>query len=123
MLFSISIFFIVLRETIEAGLVVSILLSLVDSLAAVEGGDVSVVAQKQLKKRMRWMPAMPRSAQPSFAILAVVVALLSLFSAAQAASVFTAANGCPTALAARVPANNNKYGPRGAPVAGVDYDY
>ncbi|GAA5943164.1 hypothetical protein JCM10213_006229 [Rhodosporidiobolus nylandii] len=115
MLFSISIFFIVLRETIEAGLVVSILLSLVDSLAAVEGGDVSVVAQKQLKKRMRWMP--------SFAILAVVVALLSLFSAAQAASVFTAANGCPTALAARVPANNNKYGPRGAPVAGVDYDY
>ncbi|BGP14690.1 hypothetical protein JCM10213_006230 [Rhodosporidiobolus nylandii] len=55
MLFSISIFFIVLRETIEAGLVVSILLSLVDSLTAVEGGDVSVAAQRQLKKRMRWM--------------------------------------------------------------------
>ncbi|BGP38726.1 hypothetical protein JCM10449v2_002661 [Rhodotorula kratochvilovae] len=64
---------------------------------------------------------MPRS---SFALLALLlVALCSLASSANAVKTFTGANGCPTALAAKAPTNGGSFGPRAAPVAGVDYEY
>ncbi|BGP30835.1 hypothetical protein JCM10296v2_002593 [Rhodotorula toruloides] len=68
--------------------------------------------------------AMSRLA-PSSAFLPLFAILLALFFAgrtARAASVFTAPNGCPTALAAAKPFVQ-QYGPRAAPVAGVDYSY
>lgn len=54
--FSVPIFFVLFRETVEAGIVVSCLLSLVDQLAPVDSKDQdAVVVQKKLRKRMRWM--------------------------------------------------------------------
>jgi high-affinity iron transporter len=52
--FSVPIFFVLLRETIEAGLVVSCCLSLVDQLSPVTSAD-DQGSQKKLRKRMRWM--------------------------------------------------------------------
>jgi len=91
---------------------------------------------------------MPR---PSPAFIAILVALLSLVSSASAVNIFTAPNGelsapfalpvgppeltsaplllplarpgCPTALAAKGATNSGSFGPRAAPVAGVDYSY
>ncbi|BGP23524.1 hypothetical protein Rt10032_c02g0739 [Rhodotorula toruloides] len=54
-------------------------------------------------------------------LFAILLAFLLTARTANAASVFTAPNGCPTALAAAKPFV--QYGPRGAPVAGVDYQY
>ncbi|GAA5828431.1 hypothetical protein JCM11251_006246 [Rhodosporidiobolus azoricus] len=54
--------------------------------------------------------------------LVLLFALLSLIGAARAQSIFTAANGCPTVLAAVKP-GQIAHGPRAAPVAGVDYEY
>ncbi|TNY24487.1 hypothetical protein DMC30DRAFT_413099 [Rhodotorula diobovata] len=66
---------------------------------------------------------MPRSS-PTAALVAIfLVALCSLVGSASAVSIFTAPNGCPTALAARAATNAGSYGPRAAPVAGVDYNY
>ncbi|GAA6058642.1 hypothetical protein JCM10212_004053 [Sporobolomyces blumeae] len=54
--FSLPIFFVLFRETVEAGIVVATLLSLADQLAPIDSTEeTSLAAQKQLRKRMRWM--------------------------------------------------------------------
>lgn len=88
---------------------------------------------------------MPRSSPTAALVTIFLVALCSLVGSASAVSIFTAPNGalsltrpcfarpradvlaprpgCPTALAARAATNAGSYGPRAAPVAGVDYNY
>ncbi|GAA5938449.1 uncharacterized protein JCM15063_000739 [Sporobolomyces koalae] len=55
-IFSVPIFFVLFRETLEAGVIVATLLSLVEQLAPVDSKDeASLTVQKKLRKRMRWM--------------------------------------------------------------------
>ncbi|GAA6025990.1 hypothetical protein JCM11491_000591 [Sporobolomyces phaffii] len=55
-IFSVPIFFVLFRETVEAGIVVACLLSLVDQLSPVNSdNEETLVVQKKLRKRMRWM--------------------------------------------------------------------
>lgn len=59
-IFSVPIFFVVFREVVEAGIVVSILLSLVDGMSSgnkdgATDPDEAEAVRLRVRKRMRWM--------------------------------------------------------------------